>query len=577
MPGMLSSSRPKEHAAQLALLAFHEGVLSGAQLRRCVRVWVEETDSSLVEIVEREIGGADQELLANLKKQLAKFHPEHALPAPHFSFDAHQPDEQLVDAPTSVHNSVVANSTDTTQDEQRLGDEELSQKSKRNKSRSSRGDGFDYYDSVHEKFTRDERLMPYLVQSVFAYRRKVAMDLRRFWRSTKSLLQNVSEWFIQNRRNASLAGVGILLFVPACYLLSQFISPNRTQPERFIGQNTPPLSSASTPETEQSLDVSSLGLDEAGDTDSSSDLADEAVASQTTPNTAVSSTELVELAPSEPSNKLTPTNDPGEQAQLPEVVSAGAAAEIDSARKLDTGPPASPDNDSALEDKSNSIKVQLAPEPTVAEQLAAELKRGADLIDRRQFGRASMLLKSAQLSHADSKELCQMLTVAFLASQSVEEAGDLLVQTQFADAEDPVWQALFTCWLLQSTESSRASVKGELRTLVSLRPPTDIIKRCVAWIDARDGKHRAAGPALLPDPIFTDRSFADALFFCVALNGVGQPQLARKQLEYAKTNFTSIDKKIRQNAEPKSPAMYAMRFVSATLNSTLNSFDAKLP
>lgn len=566
MPGMLSSLKSKDYAAQLALLAFHEGFLDGAQLRRCVRAWVEQTDSSLEEILDRELD-ADEEVIANLKLKLAKFHPNHAIATPHFLVDAQQSDELPVDAQTSVHNAVAANSPDASRDAQRRGDEELPQKSKRNKSRTSRGDGFDYYDSVHEKFTRDERLMPYLIQSAFAYRRKLAMDLRRFWRSTKSLFHNMTEWFAQNRRNAILTGVGILLFVPACYFLSQFISPNRSRPHQLSSQGSPLTTSNQALETEKTLDVSSLGFDEFDQPLGGDDLAKEVIGSQTT---STRSARSAEQGSGGSEGILPAANDLGQQAAVSTDVDANVATDHDATSNLDSSGGAQPDSDL-------DVVKEPVPEPTTKQLLEEELQRGVDLLDRRQFGRASKILKNARLTHADSKELSQMLAVALLASRAVDEAGELLVEAQFADAEDPVWQALFTCWLLQSTEASRASVKGELLTLVSLRPPTDITKRCVAWIDARDGRHREAGPNLLPDPMFSERSFADALFFCVALNGVGQRELAREQLEYAKTSYAAVDKDIRQSAEPKSAAMYAIRFVSTTVNSTLNSIDAKLP
>ncbi|GAB5405043.1 MAG: hypothetical protein Aurels2KO_32740 [Aureliella sp.] len=568
MQRMLSSSPNKEFSAKLTLLAFHEGVLDSAQLRRCVRIWLAEPEIDLATLLSEEFDvGSDT--IEQLTEQLAVLHPPHEHAGPHLAFEEDTDNsESLLHAPASVSGLLADPSGhQSAEGGERHGDDELAKRSRRGKGKSGeRSSRVDYYDSVHERFTRDDRLIPYLIQTALAYRHKVALDLRRFWRSLKSLVANIRDWLKINWRNALVATVAIIVFIPACFFLSQFISPNATNRENTRGAVASKLADTA-PETST-------------DTERSVEMPvnpepNDSKAASAPPVTGADRAAAIDRALNQPTR---PAEDAGDS-------SIDSAPAVDLLAPAVTSAPASPSSvadsneteSATLSDVEPKVETPREP-PKVdkAEQLRLALQRGSELLKRRQFARASVILKNATLQLPDSKELAQMLIISQLASKAYDSAGRRLTAEGFADAEDPVWQMLFAVWLLEAPASSRSSVRGELLTLSSLRAQTDIIRRCVAWIDAREGKAKQAVAVLGSKPIFGERSFADALFYCAALSKYGRKPEARVQLQYAKDEFAEHERTLRAESTPESPSYYAAIMASPKVAATINSFAAKL-
>ncbi len=573
MQRMLSSSQDKEFSAKLALVAFHEGVLDSAQLRRCVRIWLERPETDMLDLLTDEFA-VGSSTIDQLREQLAVLHPEHKLNGPHLSFHDKDKIESLPHAQASGSSNIAQSLSPNLGDgEEQLGDEELSKRSKRGKSKGGeRPTSVDYYDSVHERFTRDDRLIPYLFQTAAAYRRKLVMDFRRSWRSLKSLIANFRDWLRLNWRNASIATLALIIFVPACIFLSQFISP---KPSKLSAKNPPSKTTASDSVEDAKGSDDSPSADSSGSSERKPSQGRVSAEDRVAAIDRALSSRQVEPSRSDAGAGMS-NEDPS-----PPPAESRLAGSNDIVTPDKSGTDSVPSNTVAALDVESSVEpMEVAdpkpPQVDKAEQLRLALQRGSELLKRRQFGRASVILKNARIELPDSKELGKMLVISQLASRDYDQAGSLLAEEHLANAEDPVWQMLFAVWLLEAPQSSRAAVRGELLTLVSLRPPTDILRRCIAWIDAREGKGKEAVAVLGSKPIFGERSFADALFYCAALSKIAKKPEARKQLEFAKNEFGERERKMRTQASPDSPSYYAAIMASPKIAATINSFAAKL-
>ncbi|HBE72209.1 MAG TPA: hypothetical protein DDW52_29085 [Planctomycetaceae bacterium] len=546
--------------AQLALLAFHEGLFDGGQLRRVVRYWVDNPGTDLREILTDE--GLDAAKVSMLQDQLIALEAGHAINAPHFSqieqHSASTEDRSTNSPDASVE--VLDNSTPQPRALASDGDNQLSRSSKK-KDRSG-AKRLDYYDSVHEQFTRDDRLFSSLIRSISGFHRKLWMDLRRFTRSSASLLDIFKDWLRMNYRSAIIGVVVIALLIPLSILASQFIRPSKERTLSRKAADTPSVAPAPDDVTAENAtadkrsadapETGSLGDRQAADEDGSDSLDIDSL-KLGTPDGPLAQTVALESRPGE--QKPGPGND---TKAVSDIQSTGTEVSLASAEDAPKQPAA------------------LA-QPTREQRLQQAITQGVELIKNRQFGRASVILSRSSGEFADSKALMLLRCVALLENQKIAEAGELLVADQFADAEDDVWQALFVSWILSANPQQRAEIRGELDTICSTRSASDPLSRCISWIDARDRKYRIAGRVLMVEPLFGSRSFADALFYCISLYGAGHTQPAREMLDYSRKQFEAARLGVIDTiGDSDSPEVIAISWCESSIKSTLNSFAAKL-
>lgn len=549
--------------ARVALLAFHEGLFDGGQLRRVVRCWVENPEADLRKVLLDE--GLDAEKVSILHEQLLSMQPGHAPNAPHFSQLRQHSTSAEVMSTSSPDAAADPNAPDRLEQhaEQRgtlAGDGDIALPRSSKKKDRSGAKRLDYYDSVHEQFTRDDRLLSSLFRSIAGFRRKVWMDLRRFFRSAASLLDILKDWLRLNYRNAIIGAVVIALLIPASILISQFIRPSKQRsPSRLANGLTSTADSTDSESTATGLPGEELP------TSTSGDGRDSATGGQEEPDGL--DIDSLELGRSDRDAVNLAVDSGASDGQTPEGATPGS------------------DNDSLNTDSEVSlasaehtpVRQAAPPEPTREERMQQAIAQGVSLIKNKQFGRASVLLSRSAADFPDSRELMLLRCVALMENQKIGEAGELLVTDQFADAEDDVWQALFVSWLLSASPQQRSQIRGELSTICSTRSGSDPLARCIAWIDARDRKYRTAGRVLTVDPLFGSRSFADALFYCISLYGVGQSQLAREMLEYSRKQFEVARLGVVDSiGDSDAPEVIAIRWTESLIKSTLNSFAAKL-
>lgn len=579
-------------SARLALVAFHEGLIDSSHLRYATRTWLESQDRELMDVlIEEGIIAAGQDEL--LVEKLIQYHPAHSVPGA-LGF---MPHGQESDPGFEQTDDIAESASD-------LGKRSSSSNKRTGRSRSSESRRHDYYDSIHEQFTRDDRVLSRLSQQISGFRRRLYQDVRRFVRSCASLGDIFTQWLRFNYKYAIGGLLGIAVLIPASLYTAHLINPNK-KPTAFGGQ--PPNESQPSDELQlvdagdglRDSDPQADGADDARGAESmlalgqestapsiesASRLGDEPVGEATALDMAFrSSAELtgeaaeshldavsgeVELSAEQPADLVLSSESPSQ-----DVV--GPSDEL----------PEPSEAESEVVLASSTPDIARAPVRALSERRSMRgtanpdkyLVAGGKLIAAKQFGRASILLASAQAEFPESIELFQMLATAYLASSDYMAAGALLTDNRFADPENDVWLMLFTSWLLHAPEDARNDAATQLQRLVVTRASEDPLRRAEAWIAARSKHTQRANEILAPKPLFGDRTFADALFYSVCLRNQERYPEAREQMEYAIGAYMELVKTLQFSSSDHSSNALASRLARTTIERAVNRYAASMP
>ncbi len=196
----------------IALLAYHEGLITAGELRKAIRLWVGDPSQSIdIVLLTHELVTEEALMkLHDLASRLAVYDER-----------AGQYEDELEDSVGISDDSPIEEAEDL----------KIARDSKRDSKRPKQTTGgLDYYDSIHEHFTRDDRVIPSLSRQIRASKRKFRQSVFQFGRSAANLSEGLWFWLKNNLRNVLLTSIGLTVFLVGGYFLADFINPNKTRP-----------------------------------------------------------------------------------------------------------------------------------------------------------------------------------------------------------------------------------------------------------------------------------------------------------------------------------------------------------
>lgn len=510
---------------QFALVAFQQGVIDAAQLRQAVRVWIDSAPESIEQVLVEQgfVSDSDHHKLTGY---ITELHSKHAhLKPPFFG------PESTVEDDSEAFQQGKSFAEEGVEDILSRKSSGSSQKKRRSKPKETVG--FDYYDSVHQHFTTDDRLLPFLLGQLKSVPRRFRQQLHRIGRSSVGLAEIVLYWLKSNLRYVLMATGCLGLIFGGISLASWLNGNSETQPGGANSDST-------------SRTVSPPGFSNSALTRSAATSADDAaqdieleledqVDQELTPEKSIPS-------------KLAVDPDALDSDLRVETVSATSPLEVDEVQTVNAsiadalfGVGASASTEQTSDDIAEmGVEVGIGEEAENRERRNELIEQAVALVSQEQPLVAVELLQQSLASEKEVYDVADVhhaLAAAFFAAKQFDEGGEVLVTNELADGKNERWELLLTCWLLYASEDSRVEIGDRLRRISSTRPTMDPLHRVLAWIRARNRNSTEAITVLSTKPIFGERTFGDALFYSVALRYENDRANAVVQLKDARSKF----------------------------------------
>ncbi|MCA9130188.1 MAG: hypothetical protein KDB22_24035 [Planctomycetales bacterium] len=584
---------------RFALLAFHQGVISTGQLRKILREWIDGNEPNLEQLL------VDKGLVtAEERAKLYGLMP-----------DLPKPTSSRVSEPTrsrSSHRNASANGTAAE------GNPTYEPFQRR---RRSHGEfRMDYYDSIHEHFTTDTRLSTFLISLLKRVKKRFSQQMHQIGRSSVGLAEIAWYNVVSNWHYVLATVVGVLMFVAGISLNSWLGSPT-SEPLAGSGQtgrvSPPSITTQSagiesiTPNAQGTIarEANGRGVPAATSEGVRNELTNQSVSAPVTKSpsgtipsgqSVMNGEELVSVRPAIDAIKsaVTENNIPSSSefsvnSNKPDPAGL-KQPQVDSGRALKATAPISEltkaelasvqtnadqlfnvgGNQPATLDAVDASNAEVLTEPTagdfltVEEQTDALLADAYALIEAEKFEQAFALLDgiSAEDVGYDRVQVQLAQVATLFAWKEFDRGGSLLLSIDNLDQGEPIVELLFSCWLLYATPPSRAETGDQIRRSAIGRPGYELAERRLAWIQAKNRNSEDALRVLDTKPLFGERTFADNLFYAVALYDGARKEAARAQLAEARKAFEVEWKPLRQFTVRRLPSAPAIDIMAKAID-----------
>ena len=377
-----------------------------------------------------------------------------------------------------------------------------------------RHESADYYDAIHEHFTRDDRPLVELKNWVTEFWQRWKCTFVDVKESFERLRSDPKSWLRENER----LSIGVVACVAMLAVLvggRYYLFGERGPQQPIVGQETASKSVMPVADEESAHESTRRRESE--------------------PSKNSQNEEVVLLGEDLPNDELTVAGTLSDDLTAPTNSEDGAIEAL----------PGSASGMSRSSENLMAGKTESLPRATRQSDVLSDdglLREAAALLEQ---GRAKDAIHALEEGlrnrpNCNTSRVRLAYIAALLKAEQFDRAGPFLTHHSVLNNRTYSWDLLFTYWLLRAAPESRDTIAKTLRELSAKDASNGKyeLQRLLLWMDARSGKPVAIERFSMA---FDDQqsSFSDALFLSLAMQSAGNADAARTQFDRAKNRFES--------------------------------------